>query len=80
MSNDKVWVAIAIDVSANEEPLRAVFSSVKGANHFAADRSRRMRVIGPLTVQQPKAAAIQAKIDKLQRELEKQLTKESNHE
>jgi hypothetical protein len=57
----------------------AVFNTQMGARLDSERRGYPTRVIGPMVVQQPKAAEIQAKIEQLQRALVKQLEKEQDH-
>jgi rubrerythrin len=87
MSNNQVWIVVyvcapseALDHERGFEEIAAVFSSVKEAKMYAAHQFWVTKVVGPLVVQQPKAAEIQAKIEQLQRALVKQVEKELRHE
>jgi len=86
MSNDKVWVVLHVGAPTEPRPekgfesIAAIFSSVTDANMYSKKRYWLTQVVGPITVQQPKAAEIQAKNEQLQRALVKQLEKEQDHE
>ena len=83
--NNKVWIVVSVcppsecPLDKGIDSITAVFSSQMGARLYSEGRYWQTRVIGPLTVQQPKAVEIQAKIEKLQRALEKQLHLENDH-
>ena len=76
----KVWVVRYVEemLTHKDSLIDAVFSSVSDAHRYSESKSYETNVVGPLVVQQPKAAEIREKIEKLQRALDKQLEKEKS--